>query len=456
MADLIAAPATHGGTAAISVVRLSGQGAIRAAQQVFRPNSGKALSDYEDRKLVLGTLLDTDGQALDVCLCTVSRGPNSYTGEDTAELQCHGSPVVVAEAMRALYAAGARQALPGEFTQRAFLNGRLDLSQAEAVIDLIESETAEAAKNAAGQLSGAVTKKVRDVLASLTAMAAHFHAAVDWPEEEIEPFELAGYAGTLDGAAKTLSGLLDTFETGRVLRKGARCVLLGRPNAGKSSLLNALAGYERVIVTPEAGTTRDTVEESLRLGNVLLRLTDTAGVRETRQQAEKLGVQRALEAAGEAELVLAVFDGSEELGQEDLRVLEAAKQAGKTIALVNKCDLPERIDDERIRASFETVIRVSAHTGEGLEALKGAVAAMFPQGSSVPRGEILTNARQAQAVKCALEGILQAREAAQLGMTPDAVLVGLEDAMEELGRITGQTVSADVAEEIFRRFCVGK
>ena len=456
MADLIAAPATHGGTAAISVVRLSGDGAISAAERVFRPNGKKPLSAYGDRKLVLGTLLDTEGEALDVCLCTVSRGPNSYTGEDTAELQCHGSPVVVAEAMRALYAAGARQALPGEFTQRAFLNGRLDLSQAEAVIDLIESETAEAAKNAAGQLSGAVTRKVRDVLREMTAMAAHFHAAVDWPEEEIEPFELEGYADTLSGAANTLKALLDSFEAGRVLRRGVKCVLLGRPNAGKSSLLNALAGFERVIVTPEAGTTRDTVEESLRVGGVLLRLTDTAGVRETEQQAEKLGVRRALEAAAEADLVLAVFDGSEELGEEDLQVLTAAKQAGKTIALLNKCDLDANIDEEKLSGVFETVIRVSARTGEGLDALKAAVAAMFPQGSNAPRGEILTNARQAQAVRRALDGILQAQEAARMGMTPDAVLVGLEEAMEELGRITGQTVSADVAEEIFRRFCVGK
>jgi len=358
--------------------------------------------------------------------------------------------------MRALYAAGARQALPGEFTQRAFLNGRLDLSQAEAVIDLIESETAEAAKNAAGQLSGAVTRKVRDVLREMTAMAAHFHAAVDWPEEEIEPFELEGYADTLNGAASILRSLLDSFEAGRVLRRGVKCVLLGRPNAGKSSLLNALAGFERVIVTPEAGTTRDTVEESLRVGGVLLRLTDTAGVRETEQQAEKLGVRRALEAAAEADLVLAVFDGSEEMGAEDLQVLETAKQAEKTIALVNKCDLPGRIDEEKLCSVFKTVIRVSARTGEGLDTLKNAVAVMFPQGSSAPRGEILTNARQAQAVRRALEGILQAQEAARMGMTPDAVLVGLEEAMEELGRITGQTVSADVAEEIFRRFCVGK
>ncbi len=456
MADLIAAPATRAGTAAISVVRLSGAGAIQAAEQVFLPRSGTPLSHSPDRKLVLGTLLDKAGEALDHCLCTISRGPGSYTGEDTAELQCHGSPVVIAEALEALYQAGARPALPGEFTQRAFLNGKLDLAQAEAVIDLIESETAEAAKHALGQLGGAVTRQVDGVLHSLTSMAAHFHAAVDWPEEEIEPFELAAYGETLRQAEATLSRLLGSFEAGKVLRKGAACVLLGKPNAGKSSLLNALAGFERVIVTPEAGTTRDTVEETLKVGHVLLRMTDTAGLRETCQAAEQLGVERALAAAEAADVVLAVFDGSGPMEEEDRRVLTAAKAAAKVIPLINKADLPQRLDVSEIEQTLGPAVTLSAKSGEGIENLKTRITALFPREAGTPRGELLTNARHAQAVKTALSGIRQASQAAELGMTPDAVLVGLEGAMEELGRITGATVSTDVAQEIFSRFCVGK
>jgi len=268
MADLIAAPATHGGTAAISVVRLSGQGAIRAAQQVFRPNSGKALSDYEDRKLVLGTLLDTDGQALDVCLCTVSRGPNSYTGEDTAELQCHGSPVVVAEAMRALYAAGARQALPGEFTQRAFLNGRMDLTQAEAVIDLIDADTAAAARQAASQLGGSLSRRITRIYSGLVDLMSHFHAVLDYPDEDIDPIEATDIAAALSDSRDNLAELLSSYDKGRFLTQGVPCAIVGRPNAGKSSLLNALLGFDRAIVSNVPGTTRDTVEARTVLRNI--------------------------------------------------------------------------------------------------------------------------------------------------------------------------------------------
>ncbi len=455
MSDLIAAVATGSAVSAICVIRLSGDGAAETAGRLFRPLDGRPLASHEDRKLVFGELRDREGRMLDLCLCTVSRAPHSYTGEDTAELQLHGSPVLAAQTLEELFALGARQALPGEFTKRAFLNGKMDLTSAEAVIDLIESETPAAVRNAAGQLSGAVFRRAEAVYRVLTDMAAHFQAAVDWPDEDVPPFELAAYAETLRTAEGDLSALLDTYGRGRVLRSGLRCVILGRPNVGKSSLLNALAGYERVIVTPEAGTTRDTVEERVALGGVLLRLTDTAGVRAGESDAERQGVRRALEAAETAELVLAVFDGSEPLTEEDRQVLAAA--AGRrTIPVINKCDLPRKLDAGPVEAALGPAAEVSAVTGEGLAALEKAVTDRFPGGADVPQGEILTNARQAEAVSRALESVREAGEAARSGMTPDAVLTGLEDAMEALARLTGRSVTEDVTDSIFRRFCVGK
>lgn len=455
MSDLIAAVATGSAVSAICVIRLSGDGAVDTAGRLFAPADGRPLADHGDRQLIYGTLRDRMGQTLDLCLCTVSRAPRSYTGEDTAELQLHGSPVLAAQTLEELFALGARQALPGEFTKRAFLNGKMDLTGAEAVIDLIESETPAAVRNAAGQLSGAVFRRSEAAYRILTDMAAHFQAAVDWPDEDVPPFELEAYAGTLETVAGDLESLLDTYGRGRVLRSGIRCVILGRPNVGKSSLLNALAGYERVIVTPEAGTTRDTVEERVAVGGILLRLTDTAGVRAGETDAERQGVLRALEAAETAELVLAVFDGSEPMTEEDEQVLRTA--AGRnTVAVVNKCDLPRKLDAGRIEDTLGQAVELSAVAGTGLDRLEAAVSEKLPKGGGAPQGEILTNARQAEAVSRALESVREAGLAARTGMTPDAVLIGLEDAMEALAQLTGRSVTEDVTDSIFRRFCVGK
>ncbi|NMA25785.1 MAG: tRNA uridine-5-carboxymethylaminomethyl(34) synthesis GTPase MnmE, partial [Clostridiales bacterium] len=305
MTDTIAAIATGGSISAIGVIRISGRNAISAADSIFRSKSGIKMCETIDRKLIYGELLNSDGKVIDVCLCTVSRAPNSYTGEDTAEFHCHGSPVVLSEGLRALYKAGVRPASAGEFTKRAFLNGVLDLSQAEAVIDLIEAETEAAALNAAGQLCGMLGNKVNDIYDKLLHISAHFFAVIDYPDEDIDAFELQDYASTLLEAEAALKGLLDSFGRGAILKNGVLTAIIGKPNVGKSSLLNALLGYERAIVTPVAGTTRDTIEEKIRLGNILLRLTDTAGIREADDFVEKLGVERTRGAAENARLVLA-------------------------------------------------------------------------------------------------------------------------------------------------------
>lgn len=455
MSDTIAAIATGNVISAIGIIRLSGDDTLAVIDRVFHPASGKAMSESPNRKLVYGALCDTDGQTLDLCLCTISRGPSSYTGEDTAELQCHGSPTVLRAGLQALFAAGARQALAGEFSKRAFLNHRMDLTQAEAVIDLIHAESAQEAKNAVGQLGGAVLRRAHGVYDTLANIASHYHAVIDYPDEDIEAFELTAYTAALTDSIAQLQRMLDTFARGSVLHSGVPSVILGRPNAGKSSLLNALLGYDRAIVTDIPGTTRDTIEERVTLGGVLLRLTDTAGLHATDDPVEALGVSRARSAVGQAALAIAVFDASEPLTADDQQVIQAAQQAQARIAVLNKSDLPAALSAEAFAADFDRVCIVSAKEHTGLAALEEAVAALFPL-PDAPAGEILTNARHADAVSRALESLRAALDAMQLGVTPDAVLTEAEEAMGALGELTGASIREDITNRIFSRFCVGK
>ena len=453
MADVIAAVATGKSPCAIGILRLSGDGAAAVCGKVFRPQSGNPLTEAPNRKLVLGELLDEQGRVIDQAMAVYTRGPHSYTGEDTVELQCHGSPAVLAAGLTALFHAGARQAGPGEFTKRAFLNGQMDLTQAEAVVDLIDAETADAAANAAGQVGGALLRKIDPIYDKLTDLMSHFHAVLDYPDEDIDPFTLSGYENTVRMAVRDLSALLDTYGRGRVLKHGARAVILGRPNVGKSSLLNALAGYDRVIVTDIPGTTRDTVEETVRVGRHLLRLLDTAGIRETADRIEQMGVARAEQAAAEADLAIFVCDGSVPLTDEDQRAMDAALECPRSLALLNKSDLGAVVQPSDLW--FEYVIPVSARTGDGLDGLEEALDMMFPEGEPCD-GSILTNARQAGAVLRALKALESAELAMKRGQTPDAVLCDVEAAMEALGEVTGRTVREDIVGRIFERFCVGK
>ena len=453
MSHTIAAVSTGNTVSAIGILRLTGDDCIAVADKVMKMNNGKSLLEASDRKLMLGALLDKQGRVIDQCMAAVSRAPHSYTGEDTVEFHCHGSPAVLAAGLEALYNAGARPARRGEFTKRAFLNGKLDLTQAEAVIDLIEADTADAAANAAGQVGGVLQKKLAPIYEDLVNLCSHFHAVLDYPDEDIPDFGLENYRAVLRNDAKALYALLQTYGQGRILRQGVAAAIAGKPNVGKSSLLNALAGYDRCIVTDIPGTTRDTVEETVMLGHTRLRLIDTAGIRETTDTVEAMGVERSRKAVEDADLVLFVCDGSQELSQEDQDIIAFCCERENAVALINKSDLGSRVQPSDL--PFMNVICICARTGEGLDQLSDLVEVLF-DGSAPCDGSILTNARQFDACRRAYEAMLQSLQGLMLGLTPDAVLTDVEEAMEAMGEVTGATIREDITNRIFERFCVGK
>lgn len=466
--DTIAAIAAGGGApSAIGVIRVSGPDCFAACGRVFR--SARPFEELEARRMVLGEFLDREGRVLDRGLAVRFPGPRSYTGEDSAEFHCHGSPVVLREVLAALFAAGARQAGPGEFTKRAFLNGRLDLTQAEAVIDLIDAETAAAARNAAAQLDGGLRRALEPIQEALLDITSRFYAVVDYPDEDIQDAGPEEIAAALRQAEGALTALLATCKRGKVLKRGVRTAIVGLPNAGKSSLLNALAGYERAIVTDIPGTTRDTVEESVLCGGVLLRLIDTAGLRETEDAVEKLGVERSRRAMEEAELILLVRDGAVEACPEnkghweaEAVLLNQVARTGKPwLCVESKCDLtgPHAFSIGLIQKDANNpaaCLCVSSVTGYGLDKLENAVAALFPAGDPGEAGSLLTDQRQEEAADRARAAVRRALEALENGLTPDAALTDAEEALDAIGELTGRTAKEEIVERIFSRFCVGK
>lgn len=455
--DTIAAIATPPARSAVGIVRLSGPRSAEILGAVFTPSSGARTQDMQPRRMTYGTVHDAQGQVLDSALAVLFDEGRSYTGEQSAEIHCHGSPVVLGEVLRAAFAAGARQASAGEFTQRAFLNGRLDLTQAEAVIDLIDAETVGAAKNAVSQLGGSLRCRIEAVYDALIDVTSRFYAVVDYPDEDITEQSEGEICAALADAANAVDSLLSTFARGRVLKSGVKTAIIGAPNAGKSSLLNALVGFDRAIVTDIAGTTRDTVEERAVLGGTLVRLIDTAGIREGGDTVERLGIERSRAAALDADLLLVVADGSRSLTVEDEEAIALARASGKPwLLLLSKADLgavntPALLDE----GAQQKTLHISSATLAGLDDLAAAVTEMFPSGMA--QGETLvTNERQADALRRALDALRSAEQALVGGITPDAALTEVERAQEALGELTGRTAREDMVARIFERFCVGK
>lgn len=448
--DTIAALATAPFKAAIGVIRMSGPEAFSIAEACLQfPNKGKLICEGQKRNVSFARIV-SQGETVDEAVVCAFRGPFSYTGEDTVEFSCHGGVYLLDRVLRLLFSLGARQAEGGEFTKRAFLNGKSDLTRAEGVMDLIDAEYSTAARAAMSQLEGRVGNAIRDLREHLLAVTAKLLAYVDYPDDEIGEVSSSELEELLKTSLSRVSSLCDSYATGKLLREGVRTVLCGRPNVGKSSLMNRFSGIDRSIVTSVPGTTRDTVTESVVFGGVKLILTDTAGIRTTEDTVEKIGVQRAKEEMEKAELRFCVF--SHPLTEEDESLARFSLSCpGHTVFLFNKSDLSSLPLPDW--AENGVAFRVSAVTGEGISDAEAYVENLFSV-CSVGTGAVVTNARQYQCL-CRVKGALQ-RALENLSLTPDVIVSDLEEALACVGEITGETVSESVVQEIFSRFCVGK
>lgn len=458
----IAAISTPRGEGGVAVIRISGSDALEVAQRVFKPVSG-AVTGMKANTVKYGSIIDQSGAVLDTGLITVFRAPRSYTGEDTAELSCHGGAASIREVLRAVILAGASNAAPGEFTKRAFLNGKLSLTQAEAVIDMITAKSGQALKAARGGLNGALGKKVELICNELLKQSGAIAAWIDYPEEDIEDVETDKLVQELKSISNRLDELLRGFATGKLIKEGIKTVIAGKPNVGKSSLMNLLSGYEKSIVTDIAGTTRDIVEEYVTIDGTLLLLCDTAGIRETSDVVEKIGVTRAEELLKNSDLLLAVFDSSDDFTEEDERLLESASAFNTNcVFLLNKSDasntskLREWKDKLSKYNGGGSIIEISAATGEGISELKEAILKAVGIFGLDPESGILANERQYEAAFKAKQEIDLAIASLNDGVTLDAVEVLLEEAVSAMLSLSGKRTTEAVVDEVFSKFCVGK
>jgi tRNA modification GTPase len=466
--DTIVAQATAPGPSAIAIIRLSGPGAIAIARRLWHPLTPAAT--LTPRHLHLGTIRDpATGAALDQAMLAVMPAPNSFTAEDVAELQCHGGLYLVRRILALAADAGARIAAPGEFTRRAFLNGRLDLTAAEAVADLINANSEGALAKALAQLSGALAQRVRDLRHQIIVIRAHLEVAIDFADEDDVPaFTRDSIVADLDRLAADLTILHDSFTRGRIIRDGARATVIGKPNAGKSSLLNLLLGADRAIVTPIPGTTRDVIEETVRLNNGVLVLEDTAGLRASADEVERIGISRARAHAANADLILAVFDSSRPFDSDDADLISLCNELDLSanhprygLALLNKSDLPSFFDAATLRTHGLNypALTISALTGDGLPVLRGSLEHAIEVLSGDPStndGVIISRERHRDALAHALASLATARAAALASMPPEIIVVDVTAASDSLGLITGDINSEDILDAIFREFCLGK
>ncbi len=450
----IAAISTPPSAGGIGIVRISGEDAVAVADRVFRPTGPKPLSALKGYRAAHGRVVFGD-RDVDECVALVFRAPKSYTGENVVELSCHGGLFVLQTVLRAVLSAGAVPAAPGEFTKRAFLNGKLDLTEAEAVMELINAQGEQGAKAALSALDGALSSKIRALCGELLGLSAQLGAWVDYPDDEIEELQTDTLEATLRHVSQELSALLSRFDAGRALTEGVETAIIGKPNVGKSALMNLLSGFGRSIVTDIAGTTRDVVEQTVRLGDLVLHLADTAGIHATEDVVEKIGVSRAKEKSARAGLIFAVFDRSQPLDTADEEILSLCK--GKhVIAVLNKSDLLPKADIAAIHSIIPVCVELCALNGDGLQALEQAAAELLCVNALDTGSALLTTERQRQDAEAALAAVQEALDALQSGLTLDAVNVSMDDAVGRLLSLTGERVTDAVVDEVFARFCVGK
>ena len=459
--DTIAAISTARGKGGVALLRISGPDAISVCQKVFLPKSGKPLSEYAPRTAIFGSIYAPDDRGawneIDNGLATVFRAPASFTGEDTVEICCHGGVLLTQTVLTACFAAGARPAEAGEFTRRAFLNGKMGLSAAEALGDLLEAQTREQLTLAHAGTDGRVERKCREIYDALCAVLSSVYAKIDYPDEDLAEMSREEMEASLADCTARVEKLLDTYRTGHAIAEGIPTVICGKPNVGKSSLYNCIVGRDAAIVTDIEGTTRDVLTETASLGRVTLRLFDTAGLHETDDVVEKIGIDRARKALEDAELILAVFDGSVAPDEEDKALAESLSATDATvIAIINKSDLGIA-GAEFYNQYFSNTVMLSAKEGQGIEALSALVESCFINGELDTKNDtVLTNARQKGAALSALEAINRAREGLAYGLPVELCCSDCEAAMQAIAELDGRAVSEDIVSHIFSHFCVGK
>jgi len=455
--DTICAIATAPGEAAIGVIRLSGPQALAAADRVLRLPAGRSLSSLSDRRVAFGHAVDpVDDAVIDEVLVTVMRAPKSYTREDVVELSCHGGPHVLKCIVRLLLSPEVRMAQPGEFTRRAFLNGRIDLAQAEAVMDVIQAQSEAGARAAVTQLRGGLSADVRALRERLVALLVDVEASIDFSEEGLEFLSREALVASMVEAHREIRRLLATADRGRIAREGASVVIAGRPNVGKSSLLNVLLRANRAIVTPIPGTTRDMIEETADLGGIAVRLSDTAGMRETRDPIEREGIRRTREALEGADLILAVFDGSEPLADAD-RALLADLKGRPALPVINKTDLAQRLSDAELHAFLDCgPVPISTRTLSGIEALISQIVGRLSEGQPIKEGTLVTRLRHIEALNNAASSLSHLEGTLQDHGPHECIALDLRGAVDALGQILGTVTTEDVLNEIFSKFCIGK
>ena len=455
--DTISAIATAVGEGGIGIIRISGQQALAAATAVFQPASGRSLADYGRHQAVYGRIVDQTGALVDEAMALIMRAPHSYTREDVVELQCHGGIMALRKTLQLTYQAGARPAERGEFTKRAFLNGRLDLSQAQAVMDIIGAKTERSLSMATGHLAGHFSAGIQTMRHDILGQIAHLEAAIDFPEDEVDDVVTYKVEKKVVDIRNKIKKLLQTAHTGRILRDGLMTAIIGKPNVGKSSLLNALLREDRAIVTDIPGTTRDSIEEYANVGGVPLRIIDTAGIRATEDVVERIGVDKARAYVGEAALILALFDASRQLTAEDEEILSLIR-GREAIILLNKADLPAVIEERDLKGKTDSVIiPISTVAEDGLDALIQAITAKVYAGDSIgDEGALVSDERQMELLRQADQHLEACLRTIQAEMGLDFISIDLRSAWEKLGELTGETAGEDIIDEIFSKFCIGK
>lgn len=455
--DTIAAIATAPGEGGIGIIRISGPKSLEVAEEIFFSMSGKKISEYPARTLIFGNIKNGD-KKIDEVLVAYMKGPNSYTAEDVIEINCHGGFISVKRILELVLSKDVRLAEAGEFTKRAFLNGRIDLSQAEAVIDVINAKTDKAHEVAENQLDGSLSNRIREFREKVTELLAQVEVAIDYPEEDIEFIAYTTLEEKTRELNKDIKKLYETSESGKIFREGLKTVIVGKPNVGKSSLLNSILGENRAIVTDIPGTTRDVIEEFVNIKGIPLKIVDTAGIRETDDVVEKIGVEKSMASFDTADLIIMVVDSSSELSEEDREILEKV-QGKETILLLNKTDLPQVIDEEEVKkyVNEENIIKISALHNEGIEDVHDRIEAMVYKGDIKSSSNvIITNSRHKDALYRAMKSAEDAMRAIEDRMPLDFVEVDLKNIWDYLGYINGDTVSEDLLDNIFHNFCIGK